>query len=154
MIAGNYYQSQAISQEQQLTGIGGWLILPIIGLSVSILGSIIAIFAVVILMLGFEEFLDSYTSLLQFEAAVNVLIGIGSIVALILLCMKKKILPGFMIGLILLTLVFVLFDAILAYSNGMDISSMIFGIVRSFLVAAIWIPYFLVSKRVKNTFIN
>ena len=71
---------------------------------------------------------------------------------------KKKLFPKLYIGMLLFSLVFIVLDA-LAIKMVMP-SEPVFDpdtlkeLLRTVVASAIWIPYMLVSKRVKATFIN
>lgn len=145
-------KSMPSHEEMRLTGIGGWLILPIIGLSLSVLVSFLASFAAFALSNGVVEVPDYYIPILNFEVVVNFLIAIACIIALVLLIKKKMSFPKVVIGIYVASCLFVIIDAMWASSIGLDMSDMMSGIVRTILTACIWIPYFLVSKRVKYTF--
>jgi len=125
-------------KKEKLKGIGGWLIIPIIGLFLSI----ILVLYDLLSMNAIYEF-DFYIGLLS-------LLDIGLLIlvitSLVLVFNKKKSAPKLIIAfyitnIILQTVVAVLIE---------DYS----GIAAPWVGGAIWILYFLKSKRVKNTFIN
>lgn len=139
-------------EEMKLTGIGGWLILPIIGLSLSVLFNFLASFAAYALSNNVVEVPDYLVPILNFEVVINFLFAIACIIALVLLIKKKRIFPKIVIGIYVASCLFVIIDTMWISSTGSDISYLISGIVRVILTACIWIPYFLISKRVKYTF--
>lgn len=160
------------------TGLGGWLILPIIGLFVSILtvgGICLGLLAD--LQDGLWGFLTSPDSpayhwawgpLIVFECIGNVIVVASSALLLVFLFQKKPILPKLMVGLLAFDFLFMLVDSLVLLKLGPDVipnqalreqvgwgAGDLFGrVARAALTCAIWIPYFLMSKRVKNTFVE
>jgi len=137
-------------------GIGGWLILPAIGL---ILGPIL-------ICISFSEFLSEEVQQAARESAsiaayVNVVLG-GQVVLLLILIVtgllffsKNKAAPNFYIFLLVAGVVFSIVSYVVGTDTGIKevTEEDLRGIRRSISGAMIWIPYFLVSKRVKNTFV-
>lgn len=150
-------------------GIGGWLILVVINLIVSpiraayvILDSYWPIFHN-----GTWQGLTSpesysyhplWTPLLIFGIVGNFIIVALGIATLVLLVRRSHYTPTFAIAWIGWTAIFIIADhfgadlvtTIAEQSN----SSPDTEIFRSVIFAGIWIPYFLVSKRVKATFVE
>src|SRR5205085_2137526 len=89
------------------------------------------------------------------EIVGNLLLGMIWLWAIVLLFMKKRSYPRMFIIASLGSLFFLgadLLVAALQFQLPLDASD-IKGLVRSFVGSAIWCPYMLVSKRVKNTFV-
>ena len=153
---------------KSLEGIGGWLLLVVLGLIVSPIriAMMLSENHFTILTDGTWEVLtspesDSYSSmwapLLAFEIAGNALIILLGLVTLCFLVMKSKHTPKLAIAWLLSGLVFIAADFMLAQQIPLiagqpaDVES-IRELVRSVLGAAIWVPYFVFSKRVQATF--
>ncbi|MGY1459848.1 DUF2569 domain-containing protein [Luteimonas sp. A534] len=153
---------------KDLEGIGGWLLLVVLGLIVSPIR--------IAMMLSQNHFTifsdgtwealtspesDSYHSLwaplLSLEIAGNVLTILLALITLCFLVMKSKHTPKVAITWLLFGLVFVASDFVLAQQIPLIAEQpadpeTIKELVRSVVGAAIWVPYFLVSKRVRATF--
>ncbi len=149
------------------TQIGGWLVLPGIGL---VLTPLVVIFQLaqngyfdnaiwsVFHQAGYEN-ATALTISVGFELVYNLCLLVFTVLLVILYFKKRTSLPKLIIifytlnvimPLLELVLVFPLFpDGILGES---DRSETYGQITRSFIGAAIWIPYFMVSERVKDTF--
>ena len=126
--------------EEKLQGLGGWLILPIIGLSLSVLILITNIIAVNIM----PEF-NSQNIILSFlYGALLVFV----IISLFSIFKKKKYVPKMMIFF------YVTIFAISLFIDFLTNNFSIPGLIGSIIGGTIWILYFIKSKRVKNTFVN
>lgn len=135
-------------------GIAGWLLIPAIGL---IFAPIISIRNNYIAMGAIKE---SYPELfIDIRFWVALLIDLAFIIATICVAtfffQKKRFVPQAFIGLMLATIIATiigkaLFIPIVKIFNFENFQSVVSICVNS----AIWIPYFLISKRVKNTFIQ
>lgn len=149
-------------------GLGGWLILVIIGLVVSpvriaamLLQNHAPIFTDgtwdVLTTPGSEVYHPLWAPLIGFELVGNLVMIALAFATLFLLVLRSRAAPIAAIGWYGGGLLFVVVDALLAYQipmlaeQPMDAETM-GEIVRSVVAACIWIPYFLVSKRVKATF--
>ena len=153
--------------EKELNGIGGWLILPMLGLILTPIriGYLLLVSFLPILTDGSWEILTTPGShayhelwgpVLIFEMAVNIIFGVTSIVLLILLFSKHHLFPKLIIGFYLLNIAFIATDNFIsgfipAVAEQDDTESTT-ELIRSIITAAIWIPYFLKSERIKNTF--
>lgn len=150
-------------------GLGGWLILPMIGLAVApmrLLAVLVTDYAP-IFQDGVWENLTTPGSgayhilwgpLIIFEIVGNLFFVVGAGILLVLLLKKSYRFPALMIGFLLLNPAFVVLDHILGnlipFIAELDDTESYTEIVRAAVAAMIWIPYFLVSKRVKNTFVK
>ena len=125
------------SSDARLQGLRGWLILVAIGLSLQPL----------VLVKTLADNLGAFVGLL-----------VGSGILLYLFFTKKRFFPKAVIGFMVLSLVVVLADN--AAVSAIPQARAQLGpreykqIVRAVIAAAIWIPYFLRSKRVHATFVN
>jgi hypothetical protein len=153
-------------------GIGGWLILPLIGLFGSI---VLTLFNALPLVSEWNQlgpvlgaYLDGTLAPQYHGAALVTLIGAAEVVVFVgyaIFCIvqflqKKRQVPT------LMTIFYVLLagGAVLDYyaiaqimgplATEADRSEAAIEIFRAAVICAIWIPYFQVSKRVKNTFVN
>lgn len=146
--------------------IGGWLILIAIGLGVSTIRVITQLFFT-------NNFFNQNTwlvyinpqnlniplfLLLGFEFIYNVLLFVYLILIQILFYKKRNILPRLIIVFYSATVIFSLFDTLLAHTLSPDsftpeqMNKAYLEIANYILVGIIWITYFLRSKRVKSTF--
>jgi hypothetical protein len=148
-------------------GIGGWMILPVIGLILTPFMVGYTLWSNFLPVLEPETWAylttpDSegyhalWTPLILYELIGNAVIGISAIVLLILMFKHHPALPACMVIYYVAALVFVVVDEIAstyipAIGAQTDAASYR-ELGRSVRDVAIWVPYFLKSKRVKNTF--
>jgi hypothetical protein len=139
-------------------GIGGWLILPAIGTVISVGLSGYAALQSILTLQGVagKSLPAGLLAFIWVELACQVAIGVGWIYAIVLLVKHKRQFPRAFIALLAISLLFNILDIIVAASayNAPADPNDIRTIVRSVLALAIWAPYMLVSKRVRNTFVN
>lgn len=139
-----------------MVGIRGWLIVPAIGL---VVGPILSVVGLIALFAMFSRFMrgdDSAT--LVFVLAVEIGLTLFSIYAAIRFFSKKSNAPSVIVTLLLVgidasILEYVVLTQILRSSSEIQ-TRILEQLVLQVPKAAIWIPYFLVSKRVKGTFVN
>lgn len=153
------------STTNEPVGLGGWLILPIIGLVVSV------IMTASNLWIGLRDFgALGWSTAYQAMPGVTVFsglslflgaVGIGfAVYCLNLIFNKDWRAPKFVIWFLLFMAVVGTFEAGVLYyfSAQLNDPSLIENeprdTIRAWVGCAIWIPYFLKSKRVKNTFIE
>ena len=150
-------------------GLGGWLILPLIGLVISPIriGLLIATTFLPAFADGSWEYLTHRDSegyhplwgpLLVAEMVFNAFFVMYSLFLLVLFFMKHAWFPRAVIIYYLSNLVFIAGDAAvigLVPGLGLELDGEVTQeIVRALIGIAIWVPYFLVSRRVKNTFVR
>lgn len=150
-------------------GLGGWLILVGIGI-------VVGPFRMAFIMLetyrevsanGTWEILTTQGSgfyypelaaLIVVEMVVNLAILAASVYVAYLFFTKRRSLPAWYIGVAVFSLVFVVVDAIVVSAMLPDMplldSETAREMGRSLIQVCVWVPYMLVSKRVKNTFVN
>ncbi|HHQ6631264.1 TPA: DUF2569 domain-containing protein [Serratia fonticola] len=143
-------------EQKELGKIGGFLYLPALGIILSVISSIY----------GLLSSIKSYHSVTGITSALYPFIIYQIICFAILLALsvyitgvffgKKKKAPFYYILLISLNLIFVISNvAISHYQYGVEVDSdMWTSMARTLIGACIWIPYFLVSVRVKRTFVR
>ncbi len=156
------------SSDARLQGLRGWLILVAVGLCLQ------PLVLVKTLADNFEAFRPAtwqtlttpgggayhplWAPLLVAEVAVNVGLLLGSGILLYLFFTKKRFFPKAVIGFMVLSLVVVLADNAAVSAIPQARAQLGPGeykqIGRAVVAAAIWIPYFLRSKRVHATFVN
>lgn len=154
---------------RQLSGIGGWLILPMIGLVITPvrLGFMLITMHLQIFLSGAWNVLTTpgsevyhplWAPLLLFEIFANTVLMSWAVALLILLFTRSPSFPRWIILFYAVSLVIVTLDLMgsrfipmVAEQN--DPSGMR-ELFRAAVAAAIWIPYFIKSERVKNTFIQ
>jgi transglutaminase-like putative cysteine protease len=96
-----------------------------------------------------------FKALITFEALGNTLMICYALFCLILLLNRRDILPKFITGLYIYIVVFLIVDYAIAkyfYPNTASVDSAVTSIIRAIVISAIWIPYFRISFRVKETF--
>jgi hypothetical protein len=134
-----------------LEGIEGWLVFP-------------ALFLVIVAFTVVDYLLDSPLPAARPEVmAGNVAVLVGSVVMLVLFFQKRRVVPMLMV-VFYVTLVAVCLVEVLTltrFAEGLDPAFVQaraqearngLGVVLSH--AILWIPYFLVSRRVRNTFVE
>jgi len=155
--------------KKNIEGLGGWLILVAIVVVFSPL-RIIALLLTIYLELftsgsweglttpGTEVYNPLWVPILIGEISIHIALIIAWLFIAFLFFSKKKLFPKYYIGILLFTLAFILVDALAINTVLPEVP--IFNadtteeFVRSLIIALIWVPYMLVSKRVKLTFIK
>lgn len=134
--------------------IGGVLVLPAIGL---VLGPILTVISLVASIGLFGEMaaagLGRVFTLQVVSDAITLLCGIPVVFSFF---RRRRSAPSLLIGLIVLRLALLGLMAISARTSGIPGVADLYGkqLVQAGVVAGIWIPYFLSSKRVKATFVT
>lgn len=149
----------------KLEGLEGWLILPMLGLVVSIVYLPVTFFNTFSEVFEYWDVLtdpasSSYIPLLRetiyFELLGNAILY-GTVLFLCFLFFnKKKLTVNVMIFFQVYSLILVVIDLLLAnqlLSMSMEAED-VKDVIHSLVACAIWLPYFLISKRVKQTFIH
>lgn len=130
-------QRRATSAERVPYGIGGWLLLPAVGLIVSI---------PVVLLEASRSLRSGDAGEVAVVAATVVVVAITAVTFF----QKRRWAPRVFIVLLSLDAVLAAVPVILARDPVAAADSR--DLARATLSALIWIPYFLVSRRVKSTF--
>lgn len=158
-----------MAEEKNLEGLGGWLALVGLGIIISPLRVIGMVFPAYSEMFsngswaaittpGTEAYNPLWAPILFGEMAINGGLVLAWIFVAVLFFSKKKIFPKWYIGMWLFTLAFILIDAlaikaVLPNEPVFDAeTTKEFG--RTLIATLIWVPYMLVSKRVKATFVK
>lgn len=141
--------------------IGGWLVLPAIGLVLTPFVLISQIFSEDYFNKGIWEGFSlagynnagALNAYLGFELFYNILLFNFSILLILLFFKKRSSLPKLMTIFYGINLTMILFGSFVLNQSGIDDPTFGAEIFKAILSAGIWIPYFLVSKRVKETFV-
>lgn len=150
-------------------GIRGWLILPLIGLfispiriSISVFRDLVPIFTEghwnVLTTPGSGVYHPLWAPLIITECVGNAVFVIFSVVLLVFFLRKSRFLPNLIISYLILNLLFLagdffIADMVPAVAEQSDPQAAK-ELGRSIIGAVIWVPYFFVSKRVKQTFVR
>jgi len=151
------------------SGLGGWLVLVIIGLLFSLVRipwTILSIHVKLILDGTLATLMDPQSSayhplwlpLIIFEVAGNLLIFGLAIITLVLLFNRSRFTPGLAISVYATNVGVIALDILASRlipslaAQPVDSGSLM-DLAKGIFVALIWIPYFLVSTRVRNTFV-
>ncbi|MEO2214525.1 DUF2569 domain-containing protein [Paenibacillus amylolyticus] len=152
-----------------VSGLGGWLILIQIGLFVTVILLAVQLFQQIIPTFTTEtwEMLTSKQSdyyhplwgpVIIFEMVYNTLFLLFSVYTIFAFYSKKVILPRLMIIFYGLSLIVGIIDYLLLLqiplAKELEDGSSIREIAKSVITCAIWIPYFIKSERVHNTFVR
>ncbi len=148
-------------------GIGGWLILPLLGLVLTPFRIGFQTFTDVLPALrpatwaalttpGTKAYHPLWAPAILFELTANSLLILFSLVLLWLFFRKSGRVPMLMIVWLLAIIAAQAIDLVFANQipaiAALSDADGLRNLARSVLGAAIWVPYFLLSKRVKNTF--
>lgn len=149
----------------ELQGIGGWLILPMLGIVLSLIVLPFVIYSQNAQVIEYwheltnpqsDSFIPLFKELIYFEVLGNVILYAVLLFLCYVFFTKKMLTIKVYIFFQLFSLALTITDILLASSLlGIAVdASDIKDIFRGLIGCAIWIPYFLVSRRVKNTFVN
>ncbi|WP_376768362.1 DUF2569 family protein [Paenibacillus planticolens] len=94
-----------------------------------------------------------WTKQLVFLSSYNVMHLICLIATLILICRKKKYAPKVIVGLEILNLIPFGVNFFMSYESAIQ-SSLMTGVSVKVIWIGLWVCYFLMSKRVKQTFVH
>jgi hypothetical protein len=159
----------AQSEQKSPKGIGGWLVLPLLGLIISPLRLVYMIYEELwpIFSADYWQELTSpdslsyhplWFSVLLFEVAGNTIVFFLGLAALLSYLRKSRKAPRLVILWFLLAFVLVAADtyfrSIIPGAAEQLAPSASSELWRAGITAVIWIPYFFISKRVKATFVN
>ena len=148
-----------MNRREQTPGqeIGGWLWLAVLWLSIGVMSYFISAVDLQGMLRGSDGALDDpQVRMLLFKLGSSVgLLGYGTWVAF-LFYQRKRALPFAIITLLIAELLLsgidmLLLDYLLFFPLGIESALSVF---RSLVIAAIGIPYFCFSRRVKRTFVN
>jgi len=138
----------------ELSGIGGWLLIPAIGLILAPIKSVAFFYLGINMVQNFSpELLDD--SRFWLIGLIDIVAIVAGIIIAVLFFKKLIFAKKAIIGLMAALFIATSFQALLNLS--------IFGegdfeffkpVLHTFVFGSIWIPYFLKSKRVENTFVN
>ena len=146
------------------SGIGGWLVLPLIGLLISpiIIGWGTYHLADVMRAPSWPELTTPgkpayhplYGALIPVEIAVNAALAIFAVVLIVLFLKRHPNVPKLMIAFYLINLAVVVVDTFAAsFLPAFQFDqTAVRDIARALIAAVIWVHYFMLSKRVRNTF--
>ncbi len=143
--------------EPDLEGIGGWLILVAIGLAVAPFRSMHGIYVDLHVLYGskFQYALSLHhglAGLILYEAVTNSFFLFALITLNYLFYDRRKTFPSLMITYLAVQLVLGLIDHLAALQFSTHQSPT--AVLGNFVAAAVWIPYYLKSERVKATFVR
>lgn len=160
--------NEEVEEVNELDGLWGWLLLfagfvvvKIVGVGFLIASTFLPMFRdgtwQTLTRPGSPAYHPLWKSALLFELAGNLVIGAMAMVALALLVVRSAYAPRFSIGLLLGNFAVAAVGYFIAAQipsvadHGAGYESLA-TLVRSALAMLVWVPYFLVSKRVKATF--
>lgn len=140
--------------DPKLSGISGWLLLPAIGF---VLGPVIGTISLIAALGLYSEVASAgYGGIYALELIVMVgLLGL-TVYAAWLFFTKKREAPRVIIILLFVSIAASGFLLLVELRSGAEVFAVesIKQLIRSSIAAAIWVPYFRSSKRVKATFVD
>ena len=157
-----------MSQEKSLEGIGGWLILVAIGLILSPLRLLMLILTTypdifstgaweALTTQGSEAYSPLWAPIIIGEILVNSALILAWLYIGYMFFTKSRHFPRWYIGMTLFSLLFIVADALaikLVLPDEVFDPDTAKEFARGLIMVGIWVPYMLVSKRVKATFLN
>ena len=158
-----------MTDEKKLEGLGGWLILVGLGIIASPIKISAQIYPVYSKLFaggswaalttpGTEAYHPLWAPILISEISINVALALAWLFIAFLFFAKKRLFPKWYIGIFVFTLAFMLVDAVairavLPNEEIFDPDT-IKELARTLVTMLIWVPYMLMSKRVKATFVK
>ena len=158
-----------MTDNNELKGLGGWLILVGIGVVVNPIRLLITYIPIykpvfkdgtwVALTTAESELYNPYWApLLIGEIAFNAIIVVVSLYLIYLFFSKHYLFPKVYIGIVVASLIFIPFDAWIVTKifpdEPMFDPETTKEFIRTLIAGVIWVPYMLISKRVRATFIE
>ena len=155
--------------DQKLSGLGGWLLLVGFGVTIRPLALVVSIATtlghtfdqnvwIAITTPGSDAYQAALGPLIVVETIGNSILVAGSVVMLILFYGRKRAFPLVFIFNVVFSLVFLSLDTwaaeYLIVSDPADASEGYGDLVQAAAQVLIWVPYMLVSERVKATFVR
>ncbi|QXF32901.1 hypothetical protein CE143_06765 [Photorhabdus luminescens] len=150
------FNTSTVCEDKELSGIGGFLYLPAINVIFAIFSSLFNSYKTMTILNSGYDFLGELRILIGFEFICFTIIFGVALYTSILFFRKKNKTPLFYIILLVFTLLFIITDLALAhyvYEIKLDYNYL-FLFFRTVFYACIWVPYFIISIRVKRTFIK
>ena len=144
-------------EDREFRKIRGWLIVPAISLVLSVLINLLSIAAMLRLLIEHHSGMSgTVNAVMLFELLAFIGMFLFSLYVAGLFFRKKRTLPRSYILFLLIGLAYVTVDMLLGhYYLHVPINyEALKPVVRNLVSCAIWIPYFLVSVRVKRTFVK
>jgi len=156
------YDPEPSRGSTQFSSIGGWLILPAIGLCITPIRMIYGFTDIdylnysnwrILTEPSFASYDVKLGSFILLEMIGNLILIFYSVVLVILFFKRRSSVPLLAALFYIFNFLFLLIDGIIGgqYTDGMDTET-ITSIIRSLISASVWAPYFLVSERSKGTF--
>ena len=157
------------NDSNHLKGLGWWLILVGIGITISPFITSYQLYSLYIPIFqdgsfdmltnpAYSMYIPNFETLIYIEIAINCIIIVASFYLMYLFYSKNRLFPKLYIALAAFYPVFLLADAWAVNFVMPDVpifdEETIKQVSRSVIGAVIWIPYMLMSERVKNTFVN
>jgi len=133
--------------------IGGWLIVPAIGLVLSPISLLFYISSEIMpafTAVPLSETSGEFRTYLLLDLLLNLLVFAYTIVVAVLFFKRRRVAPKLVMSLYLLNLLFIIGERFVFMS--LNELQWIIGIINGIVPSLIWIPYFLLSKRVQATF--
>lgn len=158
-----------MSENNELKGLSGWLVLVGIGVifsPIKLLFTYIHLYKSIfedgtweaLTTVGSDVYNSLWAPLLIGEIASNSLLFVASIYLIYLYFSKHYLFPKLYIGIIIFSILFIPLNAWLGTkvlpSEPMFTLETMKEFLRSLVVGIIWIPYMLISERVKLTFVE
>lgn len=158
-----------MTNNNDLKGLSGWLILVGLGIVISPIKLLITLFGTYKPLIengtwqaltteGSEVYNPYFSSLLVGEIAFNTLMLIISVYLIYLFFSKHYLFPKVYIGIVAVTLIFIPLDAWIVTKIFPEVpmfdAETTKEFARTLVSGLIWVPYMLVSKRVQITFVE
>ena len=155
-------QPEKAHSDEELVGLGGWLILIALQVIFTALGTVGALIMTCSMIADVVASPDSYPSGLSAVMSFQILVFLAFLVVEIIQCVfffkKRRLFPKIYIGLSLAYIVWPLLNSGAYWLIAPDLPffdhETLGALIKSVFLAAIWISYMRQSERVANTFVN
>lgn len=146
-----------VTADSDLKGIGGWLVVHAIGLGIAPFVSLVAVYTDLRILnaASYQAGLQARPSLavlILFEASTNFIMLLGLIGLNVLFYRTRRSFPRWIITFLVGAFVVTLCDHL--WTMHFLPSTTWMAVFQRLVAALIWVPYFLQSRRVEQTFVN